>query len=190
MNDMTYEMKILLKEASEALGWFDMLWKDVESVNVTIETREGKQTMKGFPHYDYQSSSDLYHEAMRRKEQIDRVVNKTAAQIEEELKQFIGSEQWFPFQHGLELTEGVKYVVDECNAAWFVDIIGKSQEKLENEPFQWWTLTLNEDRQGEVTCDDGDGNIVATHLLDTVDFPLEKITLYKTQNVVMLPREN
>ena len=41
-----------------------------------------------------------------------------------------------------------------------------------------------------LTCEDGNGNVVFTKALTFTDFPLEEITLYFTNGVILLPSEN
>lgn len=40
-----------------------------------------------------------------------------------------------------------------------------------------------------VTCDDGDDNILVRQKIPFSDFPLNGITVWKVDEVVMLPRE-
>jgi len=111
----------------------------------------------------------------------------------EDLDQFIGSEHWY--QHGLvrtiTYTDGAKYVADEGGAYWLLDEIVLAQKfnaRTKTEPFQVWRLVVS-DREGTLTCDDGNGNIVYTKPIPFTDFPLPEIKLYFADNVILLPSE-
>lgn len=111
----------------------------------------------------------------------------------EDLGQFIGSEHWY--QHGLvrsvTYTDGAKYVADEGGAYWLLDEIALAQKfnaRVKAEPFQVWKLVVH-DREGVLTCDDGDGNIVYTKAIPFTDFPLAEIKFYFTDNVILLTSE-
>lgn len=111
----------------------------------------------------------------------------------EDLSHFTGSEHWY--QHGLvrsiAYTDGVKYLADEGGAYWLLDEIALAQKfnaRVKVEPFQVWTLVVN-DREGVLTCDDGDDNIVYTKTIPFTDFPLAEIKLYFTDKVILLPSE-
>jgi hypothetical protein len=109
------------------------------------------------------------------------------------LAQFIGSENWY--QHGLvrsiTYTDGAKYVADHGGAYWLLDEIALAQKfraAVKAEPFQVWTLTVN-DHRALLTCDDGNGNVVYTKPIPFTDFPLTEIKFYFTDNVILLPDE-
>jgi len=64
---------------------------------------------------------------------------------------------------------------------------------VKGEPFQVWKLTVK-DSVGKVTCDDGNGRILASQDIPFADFALDEVTLYVTSDdfngiVVMLTSE-
>jgi len=108
------------------------------------------------------------------------------------LPQFTGSEHWY--RHGLVrnvlFTDGAKFVADEGGAYWLIDAIAfaqRTEKSVADEPFQVWKLSVRDNRTGTLTCDDGNGNIVYRQELDYTDFPLPEITLYFTDNTILLP---
>ncbi len=111
---------------------------------------------------------------------------------ESDLSQFTGSETWYrhPLMRKISFTEGVKYMADKAGAFWLVDLIVSHQldPKVHEEPFQVWTLTVD-DGKGIVLCEDGNGNEVTRQEIDHTDFPLQKIKLWFTDNVILLPSE-
>ena len=58
-----------------------------------------------------------------------------------------------------------------------------------NEEFQLWKLVVRPDQTGTVTCGDGNNAIIYTQELEHTDFPLDEITLYFTNNTILLPSE-
>jgi hypothetical protein len=109
-----------------------------------------------------------------------------------DLSGFTGSERWFKHQlvPHVTYTEGVQYVAETAGAYWLLDIIATNQIEgpVSKEPFQVWKLVVA-DSKGVVTCDDGDGNIVHTQTIDFTDFPEEGVTLWFTNNVILLSSE-
>lgn len=111
-----------------------------------------------------------------------------------DLAHFTGSEHWY--RHGMVrnvlFTDGVKYVADNGGAYWLVDAIAFAQvteQAVAAEGFQLWKLTVRPDRTATLACEDGNYNAVYTQELEFTDFPLEEITFYFTDNVILLPSE-
>jgi hypothetical protein len=121
-------------------------------------------------------------------------MTKAAKLSEEHLRQFIGSENWY--RHGINrtvlFTDGAKYVADEGGAYWLLDAIAicqRHEERVAQEDFQVWKLTVRSDRTATLVCDDGNDNIVYTQHVEFTYFPLDEITLYFANNVIHLPSE-
>lgn len=108
------------------------------------------------------------------------------------LRNFTGTETWFrhPFFQFL-YTEGVEFLAEQGGCYWLMEMIFGFQkiETVRAEYFQTWDLTVNENKTAILQCGDGTGNIVFTHTLNYTDFPLSKIRLYFTDNVLLLPSE-
>lgn len=113
----------------------------------------------------------------------------TAQEIKQNLSQFTGTENYYRL-HNLNLTDGAKFVADECKAWWLLDIIWSYQAdiRLRNQTFQVWKLEVK-DLQATVRCEDGDYNELLSQDIDYTDFPLESITLWCINNVILLPSE-
>jgi hypothetical protein len=112
----------------------------------------------------------------------------------EDLRQFTGSEHWY--RHGLVrnvlFTDGAKYLADAGGAYWLLDEIALAQryeKKVAGEAFQVWKLTVNPDHTATLTCGDGNNNVVYTKRIDFTDFPLPEISLWFTDNTILLPSE-
>jgi len=117
---------------------------------------------------------------------------KEKNEILNNLPQFYGSEQFYklsPFSQ-IVATDGVKYVADSCDSYWLVtDILAFQLEpKVKKEGFQVWKLSVK-DNSGTLTCEDGNGNVVYKNEGINTDFPLDEITLWVTDGVILLPSE-
>lgn len=111
-----------------------------------------------------------------------------------DLAMFTGTENWYrhPFVRKVLFTDGIKYVADRAGAYWLIDEIAFKQHipEFACEPFQVWTLKVDLQKEAAVlNCDDGNGNLVFSKLIHYTDFPLNEITLYFTDNVLLLPSE-
>ena len=110
-----------------------------------------------------------------------------------ELAQFTGSENWY--RHALVrdilFTDGAKHVADAGGAYWLLDEIALAQrykKKVAAQEFQVWTLKVK-DAKATLTCEDGNGNAVYAKRIEFTDFPLNEISLYFSDNTILLPSE-
>jgi hypothetical protein len=118
----------------------------------------------------------------------------TKTLTESDLRQFSGSEHWY--RHGLVrrvlYTDGVKHVADAGGAHWLLDEIALAQQfdkAIAAEPFQVWKLSVCADSSASLTCEDGNHNTVSRKIIAFTDFPLPEITLWFTDNTILLPGE-
>ncbi len=105
-----------------------------------------------------------------------------------------GSEKcWrlFPGRDDFLITEGVKSMVDMCEAYWLLSDIAAwfCEPKVRRESFTDWTLKLD-GKKGVLVGEDGNGHELVRQEIPYTDFPLpEGITLFKVDNIIMLPSE-
>ena len=111
-----------------------------------------------------------------------------------QLAQFTGTCCWF--RHALNrkvlFTEGVKYLAEQAAAHWLLDeiaLLQLSDGHLATEGFQVWHLNVSTDMSAELTCEDGNSNVLYTKKIAYTDFPAEAITLWFTDNTILLPSE-
>lgn len=112
----------------------------------------------------------------------------------DDLRQFTGTEHWY--RHGLVrdvlFTDGAKFVADEAGAYWLLDEIALAQRGIPGvaaEEFQVWALRVAPNATATLTCEDGNGHTVFTKAIEYTDFPSPEITLWFTDNVILLPSE-
>jgi hypothetical protein len=97
-------------------------------------------------------------------------------------------------------TIGVQLLAEQARCYWLIDAIVSYQLsiKIRREPFQVWTLKV-ENRQGVLTCGDGnDTPPLVTQKIPYTDLPMEEVTLYledgsvdgvQLDKILMLPSE-
>jgi len=117
---------------------------------------------------------------------------------ETDLNHFIGTTQYYHYLAGLKLTDGVKYLADEAGAYWLLDIIASYQtdEKIRKLHFQVWELKLSPDNattgkhEAVVTMKtDSNRPLMVKQQIEYTDFPLDSITLYLIDGVILLTSE-
>jgi hypothetical protein len=111
-----------------------------------------------------------------------------------DLRQFTGSENWYRdgINRAVLFTDGAKYVADQAGVYWLLDeiaIIQPHNASIAAEAFQVWKLAVNADETGVLTCEDGNGRVIFSKPLDYTDFPPDGITLWFTNNTILLPSE-
>jgi hypothetical protein len=111
-----------------------------------------------------------------------------------ELANFTGSEQWH--RHGVcgdvIYTNGAKYVADHYGAHWLLDEIATIQlqnARVASEAFQVWELSVRPDHSATLSCEDGNDHVVYAKEIEFTDFPAAGISLWFTNNTILLPSE-
>lgn len=117
------------------------------------------------------------------------------ALTKEDLQQFTGSEVRFKhtIHRRLLYTEGVKFLAEEGKSYWLIDeiaILNMTHRRVQREEFQVWKLELNECKSSSVlTCGDGNNSEIYKKTIPFTDFPPPEVTLWFSNNVLMLPSE-
>lgn len=121
-------------------------------------------------------------------------MTENAKLTKDELHQFTGTEHWY--RHGLVrdvlFTDGAKHVADKGGAYWLIDEIALAQrfhKKVQREAFQFWKLTVKQDQSAMLVCEDGNGTRVWAKAIPYTDFPLDEISFYYTDHVILLTSE-
>ncbi|MCH2231378.1 MAG: hypothetical protein MK105_13635 [Crocinitomicaceae bacterium] len=114
-------------------------------------------------------------------------------EILNQLNLFTGSEHLYQY-NSILITDGIKYLCETCNSYWLLDVLISHQifPKVNSETFQVWTITLkpifNFPNACEVTCNDGNDNILATQVIPFTDFPFS-YSFYFIDGIVLLKSE-
>ena len=120
-------------------------------------------------------------------------MENTATLTESQLRQFIGSENWYrhAINRSVLYTDGARFLAERGGAYWLLDTIAIAQYEphVSQEDFQLWELQVRSDRSATVLCSDGNGNAVHKLEIPFTDFPLQGVTLYFANNVIHLPSE-
>lgn len=114
------------------------------------------------------------------------------------LSQFYGSGKLFfhPLFRGINYTDGVHFLMHN-GAGWLVEAIlshALHTAAVRKEEFVVATLKVNprtatKSRNAVLSFDDGNDNVVAKQVIDYTDFPLDEISFYVENGVLMLPSE-
>ncbi len=123
----------------------------------------------------------------------------TPEEIESQLGNFMGSEtltKWSALFRNDVLTEGAKFVAENCGAYWLMDAIASHQldPRVKKERFQNWNLVKKGGKKWWLYAEDGNDNQITEQHISYSDFPLEKIELWAVRNelggiTIMLPSE-
>ncbi len=124
---------------------------------------------------------------------------KTQDQIKSDLRQFIGSityTKFSPLFPNVVLTDGTKYLAEECGAYWFMDVIASHIPSIpKDETFTVAQLTVNPMNKAFFTlADDSPATkFYANQSISYTDFPLDEVKLYVIREVdewvILLPSE-
>ena len=122
---------------------------------------------------------------------------KSKDQIKSELAQFTGTEEYHRFSplfRNVLLTDGAKYLAEECGAYWLMDVIASHLPSVKDH-FAIAILTKTEGDKAFFTLqDDVPFKAMFAHQsIEFTDFPLDEIKLYVIRDgghwVILLPSE-
>lgn len=108
--------------------------------------------------------------------------------------QFTGTEHHYRHWLGFTYTDGVKYVAEQAQAYWLLDLIFSWQPELqqrhgaEKVSFQVWELTK---RQTDwlANCTDGNGGYLCSQILEHCSYPDDSVTMWHIDGTLILPSE-
>ena len=117
--------------------------------------------------------------------------------LQNELKLFRGTNRYhkhlFPGKSPIILTDGCKYIRDECKAYWLFDAILSYQcdKILKDVNFQIWELKqLKLDLTWQLTCrEDTRKKPLIRQSIQYSDFPLDYVKIWVIDKVALLPSE-
>jgi hypothetical protein len=112
------------------------------------------------------------------------------AQLDQQLRQFSGTENYYKHMSGKVYSDGVQYLASQYGTYWLLDEILFIVHKIKEE-FQVWKLT----RKGvsdvfQLTCEDGNKKIVFKKEIPFSDFSANTVELWYANNVLYLPSEH
>jgi hypothetical protein len=89
-------------------------------------------------------------------------------------------------------TDRAKHVADAGKAYWLLDKIALPQlhvKAVAAEALQLWRLSINPGQTGIRTCENGDDTEVYGKVFDFTDFRSPGVTLYFTNDTILMPSE-
>lgn len=116
----------------------------------------------------------------------------TPHELEQNLHCFSGTTAYYALYPQLKLTDGTKYLCDQAQCYWLMDIIWSYQTlpQVRSVPFQKYILTVDmAKKKALVRCLDADEQELHRQFIGWTDFPLETVTVYYIDNIALLPSE-
>jgi hypothetical protein len=113
----------------------------------------------------------------------------------EDLAGFTGTETWYHHHlvRSILFTDGVRYLAETAKAYWLLDEIALAQRAAplaSSERLQVWKLIVDLTKRSAIlSCKISAGEPIIVKKIDFTDFPLEAITIFVTNNVILLPSE-
>jgi len=110
-----------------------------------------------------------------------------------QLSYFTGTEKYHRISRRHLLTDGTKYLAEEAECFWLMDVIASHLSEIGTE--DWFVLVRMSVVLGSAVMiyEDGNGNEHARQEIPYTDFPMNSITLYACWDgehwVIMLPSE-
>jgi hypothetical protein len=111
---------------------------------------------------------------------------------------YTGTDGYTRYHSGLLLTDGVRALAEQFGAFWLLDIVASYQAPVTKPKpeidmsFQVWKLQRTPDSPefaANVTCTDGNDNIIFIQGIPYTDFPYAEATIWLTDGVMLLPSE-
>lgn len=120
----------------------------------------------------------------------------TRQELQLGLSQFTTIDGWYHHcLHQFVFSDGVKWLCDRTQCDGLLTTIAYYQFRIKLqyrslEPFQIWHLTCSEDRFGVLTCKaPGTNKAIIRKELDFVNSPLDNLTLWLINGMLLLPNE-
>ena len=112
----------------------------------------------------------------------------------DELKEYNCSDNFYKYNFGLIITDGVKALADKFSCYWFLDIVASYQPQLKEEEFQVWKLQRN-GNSAIVTCENGNDLQLKSQTIPWTDFEPDTCIVWiegnnETGFVCLLPSEH
>lgn len=112
---------------------------------------------------------------------------KTAEEIKNELAQCIGTMKYYRHCTGfLKYTDGVHVLAESADCYWLIDAIASYRR---TELFQVWKLEVTFGEAVLTMKEDSDCSLLVEQKIVYTDFPLDEITLWLIDGVLILPSE-
>tara|TARA_Y100000310_G_C20048847_1_gene519608 strand:- start:47 stop:403 length:357 start_codon:yes stop_codon:yes gene_type:complete len=116
---------------------------------------------------------------------------ETKENIKSKLKMFIGTEQYYKDYLGILLTDGVKYLMEECKCCWLISDIASIWKTKNLDDFH--IVEIKKVENGAVLKIKSDNGIkiktIYKQEYEYTDFILDEIKLYLINGVLLLPNE-
>ena len=118
-------------------------------------------------------------------------MDRTSRRLEEELRQFTSTQNYFKHFPRLLYTDGIQHLAERAGCYWLIDLVGSYQPRLLDTPVQIWEVAVNKDKSALVTIvEEEDGEPVkVSQTIPLTDFPLQNFSFYTIDGVMLLRSE-
>jgi len=115
---------------------------------------------------------------------------------EADLTHFIGTNNYYEAM-GLYFTDGVKFIVDECQCNWLIVALASHQQRCMQDEMlrgiQFWTLEKGEGNEATLKCFRDTDDLAFQQEIPFTDFfkyfEGDSLKFYLSNKVLMLPSE-
>ncbi len=105
------------------------------------------------------------------------------------LREHTSSENFYKYNFGLVITEGVLTLAKTFSCFWWLDIIASYQSQLKNEEFQVWTLKRI-GNSAVVVATNGNEKQLISQKIPFTDFQPDEATVWVEFGTALLPSEH
>lgn len=100
-------------------------------------------------------------------------------ELEQNLRQFIGTQCYYRVYPDLLITEGINYLAEEAGCYWLVDLYWSHLKSIDQNQNPFTVLKLQvKDTAADIVIEDGNDNLLASQFVAYTDFPLASFVLY------------
>lgn len=119
---------------------------------------------------------------------------KTLEEIKQVLAHATGTDQYHLISvipNAPVATDGVIALANAADCFWLLDAIISycNEPKVKKSDFQVWKLSVNLEKSTGVLNGYDDDELIVTQEIPFTDFPLEEITIWVVNNIMLLPSE-
>ena len=114
-------------------------------------------------------------------------------ELQTNLIQFTGTENYYRVMPRLVITDGVQYLVTQANSYWLVSAI--YSHLMTNAIYSEFVVArlIVSGRTADLVLDDGNDQVIAKQAIEYTDFPLDEMCIYCSYQdktwVLLLPSE-
>jgi len=114
-------------------------------------------------------------------------------EIKENLTKFTGTKNYHQYYGDVHFSDGIKYLTEVFKFNWFLSLIEANttnNDKVKDENFKVYKFTKFEDSSAIVEITNYSGELLDEQKIGITDFPLDSLTIYCIDRLMLLPTES